>query len=58
MSPGSKTAADLAAMKSRQDLEDRLGELQQLFVEESVFFVPDWPTMLPGGQDILQTPAP
>lgn len=27
-------------------------------VMESVFFVPDWPTMLPGGQDLLKKLAP
>jgi chemotaxis protein MotB len=70
-----KTTADMAALKSQQGLEDRIGELEELFVQEiengdidireyrdvlvvsvkeSVFFVPDWPTMLPGGQNILQ----
>jgi len=33
-------------------------DLLVVSVKESVFFVPDWPTMLPGGQDILQRLAP
>jgi chemotaxis protein MotB len=27
-------------------------------VKDSVFFVPDWPTLLPGGQDVLKKLAP
>jgi flagellar motor protein MotB len=73
-----KTAAELASMKSQQDLDSRIGELEQLFVQEiengemdireyrdalvvsvqeSVFFAPDWPKLLPGGGDILQRMA-
>jgi flagellar motor protein MotB len=70
-----KATADIALLKSQQGLQDRIGELEELFapeiekgdmdireyrdvlvvsVKESVFFVPDWPKMLPGAESILQ----